>query len=178
MASSIVLTTFLLAAVLSISLTAVHAQNAGMVQATSGKSLDIRVEPQWSDGGQARFKVSFLKPGTETVQVHIDYNVVIKDKDGKEIFSTAQGGQPLQHTAEGVVTITQVPSPPFKFPGNGDYEVEVSVSGINFVPMNTETATFSIQVTPEFPIGVVAIMAALIGTTVVLSRKFGVGFRI
>jgi hypothetical protein len=178
MASSIFLIALLLAAVFSVSLTAANAQEAGMTQPLSGKSLDVRVEPQWSDDSQARFKVSFLKPSTESVQQHIDYNVVIKDKDGKQLFSTAQGGQAVQHTAEGVVTIPQVPTPPFKFPGNGQYDIEVSVAGINFVPMNTETATFSVNVTPEFPVGVVgAVMAALVGATVVL-RKFKIGLKI
>jgi len=146
---------------------------------TTGKSLDILVEPEWSDGGQARFKVTFLKPGTDTVQIHIDYNVVVKDTDGKELFSTAQGGQALQHTAEGIVTIPQVPTPPLMFPGNGRYDIEVSISGINFVPMNTETATFSVSVTPEFPIGSVGIiMATLTGSILIVSRKFNIGVRI
>jgi hypothetical protein len=177
MASSIFLIALLLAAVFSVSMTAAHAQDAGMTQPLSGKSLDVKVEPQWSDGGQAKLKVSFLKPGTETVQQHIDYNIVIKDKDDKQVFSAAVGGQPVQHTAEGVVTVPA--DSPFKFQDNGDYKIEVSVSGINFVPMNTETATFSVNVTPEFPVGVVgAVMAALVGTTVVLSRKANIGFKI
>jgi hypothetical protein len=174
MANTIFLIALLLAAVFSVSMTAAHAQEAGMTKPiNSSPPLDVRVEPQWSDGGQARFKVSFLKQGTESVQQHIDYNMVVKDQSGKQIFSAAQGGQPVLHTAEGVVTI------PVTFPGNGQYNIDVSVSGILFVPMNTETATFSVNVTPEFPVGVVgAVMAALVGTTVILSRKFNMGLRI
>jgi hypothetical protein len=173
MASSIFLIALLLAAVFSISLTAAHAQDAGMTKPINSKpSLDVRIEPQLS-GSEGKVKVSFLKQGTETVQQHIDYNVVAKDKDGKQIFSAAQGGQPTLHTAEGVVTI------PVQFPGNGQYNIEVSVSGILFVPMNTETAMFSLNVTPEFPVGMVGVvMAALVGATVVLARKFNMRFRI
>jgi hypothetical protein len=173
MASSIFLIALLLAAVFSVSLTAAHAQDAGMTKPIkSNPPLDVRIEPQ-INGSEAKIKVSFLKQGTETIQQHIDYNVVAKDKDGKQIFTAAQGGQPLLHTAEGVVTI------PVKFPGNGEYGIEVSVSGILFVPMNTETATFSVNVTPEFPVGVVgAVMAALVGATVVFSRKFDWSFKI
>jgi hypothetical protein len=175
MASSIFLIVLLLVAVLgSISAaTTAYAQGGlGSPTPLSGKSLDVLVEPTWSNDGQAKFKVSFLKPGTDTVQIHIDYGFVIKQGD-KEIFNAAQQGQPLLHTAEGVVTI------PYTFTSNGDYSIEVSVAGINFVPMNTETATFSVNVTPEFPVGVVgAAMAALVGTTVILSRKFNVAFKI
>jgi len=147
----------------------------GMRIRTSGKSLDVLVEPTWTSDGQATFKVSFLKPGTDTVQVHIDYAFVIK-QGGKQVFNAAPPGQPLLHTAEGVVTI---PTSPYKFPGNGNYDIEVSVAGINFIPMQTETSTFSINVTPEFPNGlIIAALASLTAATLVLSRKFHLGIRI
>jgi hypothetical protein len=173
MASSIFLIALLLAAVFSVSMTAAHAQVAGMTKSiNSNPPLDVRIDPQLN-GSEGKVKVSFLKQGTETVQQHIDYNVVVKDKDGKQIFSAAQGGQPLLHTAEGVVTI------PVTLPGNGQYGIDVSVSGIQFVPMKTETATFSVNVTPEFPVAVVgAVMAALVGATVVLSRRANIRSKI
>jgi hypothetical protein len=145
-----------------------------MQQPTSGNSIDVRVEPTWGNGDQDTFKVSFLKHGTNTVQNHIDYDFAIM-QNGQKVFDAVPTGQqgPL-HTAEGVVTI------PYTFKSNGDYSIQVSVSGINFVPMNAETATFPIKVTPEFPIGgaVGAAMAALIGATVILSRKFDLGLKI
>ena len=173
MASSILLVALLLAGVFSVSMTAAQAQATGMTKPiSSNPPLDIRIDPQLT-GTDSKLKVSFLKQGTETIQQHIDYNVVVKDKDGKQIFSAATGGQPLLHTAEGVVTI------PVTFPGNGQYDVDVSVAGILFVPMNTQTASFSLNVTPEFPIGVVGVvMAALVGATVILSRKVNMGFKI
>lgn len=146
-----------------------HAQE-GMRDPLSGNSLDVLIEPTWSDGGQARFMVSFLKHDTDTVQVHIDYGFVIKQGD-QEVFNAALQGQPLLHTAEGVVTIPQSDQPPFKFPANGDYTIEVLVEGINFVPINRETVTFSLAVTPEFPPAVIAgMMAAVMTTTIVLAR--------
>jgi hypothetical protein len=139
-----------------------------MTSSTSGKSLDVSIEPTWSDGGQATFKVSFLKPGTSSIQQHIDYNFVIM-KDGQQIFSATPQGQALLHTAEGVVTI---PTAPFKFPNNGPYSVQVSVSGINFTPINTETATFPITVAPEFPTGALVAMAVVVmTTTTVLAQR-------
>ena len=172
MARSIFLTLLLMASILG-SITGFSSAFAAdtMRSPTTGNSLDILVEPEWSDGGHAKFKVSFLKPGTDTVQIHIDYNFVIKQGD-KEVFNAAQG-QTILHTAEGVVTI------PYNFSTNGDYTIEVSIAGINFVPMKTETATFPINVTPEFPIGTVGILlATLTGITLVVYRKFNIGVRI
>jgi hypothetical protein len=152
--------------------TAAYAQAAGMKEKTSGKSLDVLVQPTWSDGGQAQFQVSFLKPNSTTVQNHIDYDFVIMN-GGKKVFDAAPQGQTTLHTASGTVTI------PFKFPNNGDYVANVTVSGINFVPIKTETATFPLKVAPEFPAEAIgSAMAIIIGTTAIVTRKFKVGLKI
>jgi hypothetical protein len=151
---------------------AAYAQAAGMKEKTSGKSLDVLVQPTWSDGGQAQFQVSFLKPNSTTVQNHIDYDFVIMN-GGKKVFDAAPQGQTTLHTASGTVTI------PFKFPNNGDYVANVTVSGINFVPIKTETATFPLKVAPEFPAEAIgSAMAIIIGTTAIVTRKFKVGLKI
>jgi hypothetical protein len=98
-------------------------------------------------------------------------------RDGQQqIFSAAAPlGQPSVHTVEGIVIIP-IPTAPYKFPNNGDYSIEISVSGISFTPINTETATFLVTVTPEFPTGALAALAAFITTiTIVFAwrrRKF------
>jgi hypothetical protein len=163
MASSILIAV-LLAVVASIPAVA-HAQE-GMRKPLSGNSLDVLIEPTLDpdDPHKQNFKVSFLQPGTDTVQVHIDYGFVVKQGD-QEIFNAVPPGQALLHTAEGVVTI------PVEFPANGDYTIEVSMAGINFVPMNTETATFDVTVVPEFPPAVLGgVLAAVMTTTIVLAR--------
>jgi hypothetical protein len=109
---------------------------------TDGSSVDVLVQPSPFPLtiGDSKFKVSFFQPSSETIQVHIDYDVVIKQSN-KEIFrASALTGQPLLHTAEGVVTI------PFKFNSAGNYTLEVAVMGINFVPIRTEYASFDFNV--------------------------------
>lgn len=140
----------------------------GMNQTLSGGSLDVLVEPEWSEGGQAKFKVSFLQPGSQTVQVHIDYNVKIMDSSGNEVYNAAgQFNQPTLHTAEGVVTI---PDTPYTFPENGDYRIVVEMTGIQFIPRATETAEFSVNVTPEFPTGALSVIAAVTAGTIAVAR--------
>jgi hypothetical protein len=149
-----------------------YAQN-GMRNSTSSNSVDVLVEPTWNDGGQATFRVSFLRPGTDSLQEHIDYTFAIL-KDGEEVFNAGLAGQPLLHTAEGLVTIPQSPQPPYQFPGNGDYSIAISVHAINFLPISPETSTFPIMVVPEFPTGgiLVMLLVASITTAIVISQRF------
>ena len=114
-----------------------------IVSATSGKSLDIKISPSVSpikSQGEIKFKITFLQPNSDKVQVHVDYDFTVIH-NGDEIFSASkQTGQPLLHTAEGTVTI------PYSFLSSGLYMVKISVLGINFVPINPESADFTFQV--------------------------------
>lgn len=140
----------------------------GMRMTTSGAgSLDILLDPTWSEDANVMFNISFLEPGTDQPHQHQDYDVIIR-QDGNQIFSAAAKiNQPLIHTAEAAISI------PFKFEENGNYTVEVQILGLGFppVPIAPETATFQIQVTPEFPAGVVLGVAAAIAGSIALTRK-------
>jgi hypothetical protein len=109
---------------------------------TDGGSLDVMVQasPFPLKTGDSKFKISFLQPSSETIQVHIDYDVVIR-KSNTELFrASALTGQPLLHTAEGIINI------PYKFDSPGHYTLEVSVMGINFIPIRTENVKFDFDV--------------------------------
>src|SRR5437870_3074061 len=165
MASSMLLIALLLAAVFS-AMTAAYAQDVGMTKPTSKGTLDIRVEPTWSNGSNASFKVSFLKPGTEIIHQHQDYDFKIL-KDGTEVFSAAkQTGQVLIHNAEGTITV------PYTFKEPGDYTIQLILGGTGIAPTipTDEDAKFQIKVTPEFPAGALGSIAALMATTIVLAR--------
>ena len=121
--------------------------NCNMKKQTSGGALDVILQPSPQPIGhtsQTSLKVQFMTKGSNTVQPHIDYDLIIKDSSGKQVFSASQlagqSGKPL-HTAEGVVTI------PYKFQGPGDYSVSVPVYGILFNPIRPESAEFTIKVT-------------------------------
>jgi hypothetical protein len=152
--------------------TAVYAQDGGMVKTTDKGTLDIRLAPTWSEGGQATFTVSFLNPGTDTVHEHQDYDFRIL-KDDQEVFSAAnQTGQAVLHNVEGTLT---VPQEPYTFQENGDYTIQLYLAGIGLPAIPTdEEATFPITVVPELPAaGILAVtLAALMTTTsIVLARR-------
>jgi hypothetical protein len=156
--------------VIDIVTTAVYAQDVGgMVNTTSKGSLDIRLVPQWGEGGQATFTVNFLNPGTENLHEHQDYDFRIS-KDGQQVFSTSgQTGQPVLHNVEGSLTV------PYTFQENGDYTIELYLAGVGLPATPTdEEATFPITVVPEFPTGgiLASILVASITTAVVLSQRF------
>ncbi|MFL6322578.1 MAG: hypothetical protein ACJ72Q_19170, partial [Nitrososphaeraceae archaeon] len=94
---------------------------------------------------QTSLKVQFMTKGSNTVQPHIDYDLIIKDSSGKQVFSASQlAGQPGKplHTAEGIVTI------PYTFQSPGDYSVNIMVYGILFNPIRPESAEYSFKVAP------------------------------
>jgi hypothetical protein len=157
-----------IAAIFSITMAAAYAQDGGMVKTTSKGTLDVRLEPMWSEGGQASFNVSFLNPGTGTLHQHQDYDFKILKGD-QEVFSAAnQTGQAVLHNVEGTLTV------PYTFQENGDYTVQVDLAGTGIGPTipTDEEATFSITVTPEFPAGIVAaVLAAFMTTAIVLTQR-------
>ena len=116
----------------------------GDISSTSGGTLDVKLESTPNpikSGQETNYKVTFLQKGTDTVQVHIDYDFIILEDNNIEVFKASQQiGQPLLHTAEGIVTI------PFTSEEAGNYTIKVSVMGINFIPMATEYADFPIKI--------------------------------
>jgi hypothetical protein len=117
---------------------------SGDIKATSGGTLDVKLEPISSSiesGQETNYKVTFLQKGTDIIQVHVDYDFIILKDNTTEVFrASQQTGQPLLHTAEGIVTI------PFTLEDPGSYTIRVPVMGINFIPMATENADFHVNV--------------------------------
>ena len=80
--------------------------------------------------------ISFLKPDTERIQLHIDYRVSVT-KDGDYVFGPMSR---LLHTSPGTITI------PVQFSENGSHMIHIEVEGILFQPIPIETATLTINV--------------------------------
>ncbi len=112
-------------------------------QVTDGKSVDIDLQIQpypISKNVDSQFMITFLQPSTQTVQVHVDYDFAITKMNSEVFRASSKTGQPLLHTAEGIVKI------PYKFEEPGQYSLQISVMGINFIPIKTEQALFDLKV--------------------------------
>lgn len=111
--------------------------------ATDGNSvnIDLQIQPfPISKNVDSQFMITFLQPSSQTVQVHVDYDFAIINNDSEVFRASTKTGQPLLHTAEGIVKI------PYKFDQGGEYSLQVSVMGINFIPIKTEQALFDLKV--------------------------------
>jgi hypothetical protein len=120
--------------------------NSDLKKQTNGGSLGVMLQPSpqpIGHTGSTTLKVQFLTKGTDTVQPHIDYEIIIKDSSGKQVFAASKlaGQPPPLHTSEGVVTI------PYTFPAPGSYTIDVTAYGILFNPIKPESADFTIKVT-------------------------------
>jgi hypothetical protein len=111
--------------------------------ATNGTSVDIglQIKPfPVTKNVDTQFMITFLQPSTQSVQVHVDYDLAISKMNSEVFRASSKTGQPLLHTAEGIVKI------PYKFDQEGQYSVQISVMGINFIPIKTEQALLDLKV--------------------------------
>jgi hypothetical protein len=92
-----------------------------------------------------KFKISFLKPGTNALQDHVNFNLRIYDNNSRVFQATNLTGQPQVplHATEGTMT---VPMLNYKFNQAGQYRIEIPVYGILFNPIRPEFANFSFNV--------------------------------
>ncbi len=158
-----------LAAVLAAGSFAVPVYAQGMEQ--TGGTLDIMLEPAWSDNGgnegaSAQLRVSFIDPATGQLHQHQDYDFVIL-QNGNEVFrASSVTGQQVIHNVPGTLTV------PYTFEQNGDYVVRVELHGIGLppIPIAPEYSDFPITVTPEFPAGALGAVAAVMAGAIAAAR--------
>ncbi|GIU71609.1 MAG: hypothetical protein KatS3mg003_1088 [Candidatus Nitrosocaldaceae archaeon] len=152
----------LLSLVISFSISNAYAQASEPIR-MEAKSVDVelKIEPfPIEPEQQTKLDIRFVEKGSNKTQIHVDYVVSIKDAEGNEVFRT-----PLTHTNEGEITV------PFVFLSQGSHTITVEVQGILFQPIPTETVEFSVNVVPEFPLGVLAAFGAITIIGVLMMRK-------
>jgi hypothetical protein len=108
------------------------------IVSTSDETLDVGIYtiPEIPNTVEpTKLKISFLKPGTDRIQEHIDYRVTVTN-DGDYVFGPIR----LTHTSPGYVTI------PVQFSENGLHQIDIQVEGILFMPIPLETASFTMNI--------------------------------
>jgi hypothetical protein len=115
---------------------------------TNGTSLDVSVEKlsiHFNPELKELFKVFFLKPHTNTIQQHVDYDFLIL-KDGKIVFHLSnETGQPQipLHTFDGQAEVPILTN--HNFP-SGNYIIKIPIYGILFNPIKPEVSEFKFNV--------------------------------
>lgn len=131
---------------------------AAVTQPTSKGTLIISLEPTWGQGQEpTKFKVTFIDPKTNAPHQHQDYDFRIL-KDDKVVFSAAdQTGQQILHNVEGTLSGLQ-----YAFPDIGNYIIQITLNGTGIPATPTEEyVNFPVNVTPEFPSSIIALIAGL-----------------
>src|SRR4029078_12770386 len=75
--------------------------SADTKEATDGKSLDIDLQVQpfpVTQSGNSQFKITFLQPSSQTVHVHVYYDLSISKMNSEVFRASSSTGQPLLHT--------------------------------------------------------------------------------
>jgi len=109
------------------------------IVSTSDGTLDVGIytTPKTPNTDEpTKLMISFLKPDTERIQLHIDYRVSVT-KDGDYVFGPMSR---LLHTSPGTIII------PVQFSENGSHIVHIEVEGILFQPLPLAPATLTINV--------------------------------
>ena len=115
------------------------------IVSTSDGTLDVGIytTPKIPNTGEpTKLMISFLKPDTERIQLHIDYRLSITHDDGHPNHQHYVFGpmERLLHTSPGSITI------PVQFSENGSHIIQIEVEGVLFQPIPLETATLTINV--------------------------------
>lgn len=108
------------------------------------------------------FNLGFFDPESGVPIEHVNYNFIITDANGNVVHRIYEG-----HQHDGMATYSLL------FSDTGSFAMTINVEGAGAPPYDTSfsgTASSTISVTPEFPLSVMAVMAAVIGMTVLATR--------
>jgi hypothetical protein len=112
---------------------------------------------------EVKFDIEFLHPGAFDHITHVNYEFHIADKSGNMVAHKT-----ALHVHEGMDTQSVT------FSDMGSFTLTINVIGTGlsqpYDMTNSGTASAMIAVTPEFPLGVMLVAAALVATSLVFTR--------
>jgi len=112
---------------------------------------------------QVKFDITFLSPGALDPVAHVNYEFHIADEGGNMLVHKTK-----LHVHDGMDT------QPVTFSKMGSFTLTIVIEGtgisLPYDTANSGTASLTVTVTPEFPLGVMAIAAALVGIGVAATR--------
>ncbi len=112
---------------------------------------------------EVKFDIAFLHPGAFDPITHVNYEFHIADEDGNMLVHKTN-----LHLQDGMDT----QSVAFSEMGSFTFRIDVIGTGLSqpYDTANSGTVSATVVVTPEFPSGLMVVMAALVGIGVVATR--------
>jgi hypothetical protein len=102
-------------------------------------------------GRDNTFSIRFIEPETSTEMVDMKYNIIVYEESGSQQLRRVDQTATEQR---------------FSFEQAGSYTIRIDdIDGLG------EGASFPIQVTPEFPAGIIGAVAGLMGAIAILARR-------
>lgn len=136
---------------------------ATFTKTIDNQNMDVQLARNPANPGvneEIYYKITFIDKETGRNHPHIDFTLTFNDSS--ENYFDGTGG----HTVDGQEYAV------FYFDKEDTFTPAVTVSGVNFIPINPVTVTFDTVVTPEFPpLGVAAVMISALGAIALYIRK-------
>lgn len=135
---------------------------AAFTKTIDNQNMDVQLTRNPANPGvneEIYYKITFIDKETGRNHPHIDFTLAFNDSAGNYVDGT--GG----HTVDGQEFAV------FGFDKEDAFTPAVTVSGVNFIPINPETVTFDTVVTPEFPLGIAAVLISALGAIALYMRK-------
>ncbi len=102
-------------------------------------------------GRDNTFSIRFIEPETSTEMEDMEYNVIVYEESGSQQLRRVDQTASEQR---------------FSFEEPGSYTIRIDdIDGLG------EGASFPIQVTPEFPAGILGVVAGVMGAIAILGRR-------
>jgi hypothetical protein len=143
-----------------------------MIRTDNGSTLvEVAIDKGTVDGStftidapqQVKFDINFLHPGALDPITHVNYEFHITDESGAMLVHKTG-----LHIHEGMDTQAVT------FSNMGSFTLTINVLGTGisqpYDTTNSGTASATITVVPEFPLGIMAVMAAVVGIGIVATR--------
>lgn len=135
-------------------------------------NVEIKIENAMAEGNQftvdepgvVTFDLRFINPATSAPINHTNYTFMVKDTNGNMIFRDNKG-----HTHDGITSYYLL------FSDTGSYATTIDIegTGANYdKTTHSGTVISSLKVTPEFPLGMMAVMAAVVVGIAIAASRF------
>ena len=129
----------------------------------ANQNMDVQLTQSPANPGfneEIYYKITFIDRETGRNHPHVDFTLTFNDSS--DAYVDGMGG----HTVDGQDYAV------FEFGKEDVFTPTVTVSGVEFIPINPETVRFDAVVTPEFPpLGVAVAIASTIGAIALYMRK-------
>jgi hypothetical protein len=133
-------------------------------------NLDVKLKFDHAEIRPELFKVSFIDSTTGNLQPDVSFTFAIRDSENRIIHNASTS---MHDSIDVIVAANGTAIIPVSLDDSGYGTVDITVLSIGSnptIPVEPTTASYPCIPIPEFPIGIVAILAGAIGILIAITR--------